>query len=356
LLGWSFVLSIFALQIGTYLQKLIPAFYGLSNVNLSLIAGAVIFSVIFWINYRGLGNSANLAYLLAIISLLPLIAITISPFISGTIRISNITENWLPPDWTWDPLHILFLFGVFGMAEWSACASEAVVVHGPEYKKPKTDVLKALFICSIICFFTFSTTQAAVTGVLGINGILAERLSPLIPLAQASFGPVGLYIVILMLIAAMVLLMQMAGLAASRAMHSMSLEGNLPMVFARTNKHGTPVVAMAVIVLVNELFILVGSPEILLAAAAFGYMLAHGVTLFSYVKSRRDPELAEVPRAFKAPRGWKFVALVYGIFTLPFCFIGLIFLNGYNLGWLPTCIGLSALALYLPIWLYTQHT
>ncbi len=345
--------SIFALQIGTYLQKLFPIFNGLSEVTLSLAAGAIIFFVLFLINYRGLGNSAKLAYLLALVSLIPLVAITVSPFITGTFKMSNITGSWLPSDWRWDPIHIMLLFGIFGMAEWSACASEAAAVYGPEYKNPRTDVIKALFVCGIICFLTYSSVQIAVTGALGVNGILAELLSPLFPLAQASFGPIGVYLAILMLITAMILLIQMSSLTAARAMHSMSIQGNLPAVLSRTNKHGTPVIAMIIIFSLNEVLILVKSPEAILAASAFGYMLAHGMTLYSYVKAKRDPELAKIPRAFQAPHGWTFIALFYAIFTLPFCFVGLLFLNSHALGWTSTWIGLAALAIYLPLWFFS---
>jgi amino acid transporter len=146
----------------------------------------------------------------------------------------------------------------------------------------------------------------------------------------------------------------MSSLTAARAMHSMSIQGNLPAAFAKTNKHGTPVIAMIVIFSLNELLILVKSPEALLAASAFGYMLAHGMTLFSYVKAKRDPELAMIPRSFKAPRGWIYVTLFYGLFTLPLCFVGLIYLNSQYLGWTPTFLGLGSLVLYLPLWLYIR--
>jgi amino acid transporter len=353
-LGWSFVPSIFALQIGTYVQKLWPVLSGISEVNLSLICGAIIFLLLFLVNYRGLGNSTRLAYLLALISLIPLIAITVAPFITGSFNINNITGNWLPPDWRWDQSHILLLLGIFGLAEWSACASEAAAVYGPEYKNSRTDVIKALFACGIICFLVYSSVQISATGSLGVKGILAELLSPLLPLARMSFGPLGVYLTILMLIAAMVLLIQMASLTASRAMHSMSRHGNLPAVLSRTNQHGTPVMALIIVFVLNEGLILLKSPEAILAASAFGYMLSHGVTLYCYVKVKRDPELARVPRDFQAPRGWIWVALFYAVFTLPFCFVGLLFLNGFNLGWVSTGIGLAALAIYFPLRYFSQ--
>ena len=354
LIGWSFVLSIFTLQIGSYLQKLVPALNSLSEVATSLIIGAVVFSAIFIVNYRGLGKSAKLAYLLAIISLVPLLVITAAPFITGAFHLTNITDHWLPADWNWDIPHILFLLGIFGMAEWSACASEAAAVYGPEYKKPETDLPRALFLCGLICFLTYSSVQTAATGTLGINGILTDRLSPLFPLAQATLGPIGLYIAILMLIAAMVLLIQMSSITASRAMHSMAVQGNLPAVFGRTNKHGTPVTAMIIVFGLNLVLILVRSPEAILAASALGYMLSHAVTLYCFVKTRVDPVLSRVPRQFKAPKGWVYIALFYAVFTFPFCFIGLIFLNSKMIGWTPTWIGLAALALYLPLWLVSR--
>ena len=316
--------------------------------------GAVVFSAIFLVNYRGLGNSAKLAYVLAFVSLGPLLTITVSPFITGTFHISNITGSWLPVGWSWDFPHILFLLGIFGMAEWSACASEAAAVYGPEYKKPRTDLPKALLICGIICFLTYSSIQTAATGTLGISGILADRLSPLFPLAQATFGSIGLYITVLMLIAAMVLLIQMSSLTAARAMHSMAIQGNLPSIFGKTNKYGTPVFAMIVVFCLNMFLILVRYPEAILAASALGYMFSHAVTLYCFVKTRIDPVLSKIPRQFKAPRGWVFIALFYAVFTFPFCFIGLIYLNSQIIGWTPTWIGLLALTLYFPLWLYSK--
>ena len=77
------------------------------------------------------------------------------------------------------------------MAQWSACAWETAAIYGPEYKQPKSDVPKALFICGAICLVTFILVQAACTGALGIEGILAEPVSPMLPIAQMTLGPIG---------------------------------------------------------------------------------------------------------------------------------------------------------------------
>jgi amino acid transporter len=202
---------------------------------------------------------------------------------------------------------------------------------------------------------SFVLVQAAVIGVLGVEGVLAEPVSPMIPVAQAAFGDAGSVIAIVMLIAAMVLIIQTAYLGSARAMHSMATEGNLPRVFGKVNNHGTPVVAMITIGLFNLVLISMGTPAAILAASAIGYTCANGISLFAYVKAKRHPNFSELERPFSAPKGWKNVALLFGLFNIPLCLIGVVYLNSLEVGWFSTWIGFIVLSVYLPLWLYSQH-
>lgn len=353
--AWNPVLAIFAILVGSYLQGLIPALSRFSANSLSLAAGIVIFGGLIIINSRGLSSGASMGYILAFLSLAPLAIITLSPFATGDFVLSNITGSWLPTDWVWDLSHILILLGIFAMAQWSACAWETAAIYGPEYKKPSSDVPKALFSCGFVCLFTFILVQAAVTGTLGIEGILAQPISPMLPLAQAALGPMGAYISIIMLVAAMVLIIQTAFLGSARAMHSMAIEGNLPMIFGKINANGTPVFAMIVIALFNLALISFGTPTAIVAASAIGYVCANGISLFAYVKAKMEPRLAALDRPFKAPSGWKNIALLFGLFNLPLCLIGVVYLNSLEIGWTSTWIGFIVLGLYIPMWFYSQH-
>lgn len=354
--AWNPVLAIFAILVGNYLHGLIPALAAtFSAFQLSLISGAVIFSALILVSYRGLSTGAFVGYILAIISLVPLAVITLAPFVTGDFVLTNITGSWFPPEWAWDMEHILILLGLFAMAQWSACAWETAAIYGPEYKKPSTDVPKALFSCGTICLFSYILVQAAVTGTLGVEGVLAEPISPMLPVARAAFGPIGTLAAIIMLIAAMVLIIQTAFLGSARAMHSMAVEGNLPKVFGKLNAYGTPVLAMLVIGLFNMALIFFETPTAILAASAIGYVCANGISLFAYVKAKLDPNLVGLERPFKAPGGWKFVALVFGLFNLPLCFVGVVFLNSLELGWTSTWVGFIVLALYIPLWFYSQQ-
>src|SRR5665647_194363 len=353
--AWNPVLAIFSILIGSYLKGLVPAFAGVPDLAIYLASGAVVFLFLILVNYRGLSGGATLGYILALLSLAPLIIISLAPFVTGQFEMSNITGSWLPSDWSWDLEHILILLGLMGMAQWSACAWETAAIYGPEYKQPKSDVPKALFICGSICLVTFILVQAACTGALGVEGILAEPLSPMLPLAQMTLGPIGGSLAILMLIAAMVLIIQTAFLGASRAMYSMSEEGNLPKFFGKMNIHGTPVNAMIVIALFNIGFIFLKTPSAILAASAIGYVCANGISLFAYVKAKLDSDFSKLERPFKAPKGWQYVALLFGIFNLPLCLIGVVYLNSLEVGWTSTIVGFVVLSLYIPLWYYSQN-
>ncbi|WP_238997253.1 APC family permease [Mycolicibacterium sp. CBMA 361] len=354
--AWTPVLAIFSILVGGYLHGLFPALGKMfTDYQLSLMSGMVIFTVLFVVNWFGLKDGAKLGYVLAALSLIPLVVLTVAPFATGRFEMSKITSHWMPADWSWDLHHILILFGVFAIAQWSACAWETAAIYGPEYKNPAKDVAKALFSCGVICFFSFVLVEAAVIGVLGVDGVQAESVSPLLPVANAVFGSAGSAITIIMLIAAMVLIIQTAYLGSSRAMHSMAVEGNLPKVLGKTNRQGTPWFAMLVIAAFNLVLISMGNPAAIVAASAIGYTCANGISLFAYVKAKRDPAFAGLERPFKAPKGWQGVAVAFGLFNLPLCVIGVVYLNSLEIGWTPTWVGFLVLAAYIPIWAYSQH-
>lgn len=353
--AWNPVLAIYSILIANYLQGLIPALANYPTYIISLTAGIIIFSGMILISSRGLSSGATTGYILAFLSLLPLAIITLSPFITGDFVLINITSTWFPTDWVWDLSHIMMLLGIFAMAQWSACAWETAAIYGPEYKNPGIDVPKALFSCGFVCLFTYILVQTAVTGTLGIDGLLAEQISPMLPLAQNVLGVGASFIVIIMLVAAMLLIIQTAYLGSARAMHSMATEGNLPSILGKTNSNGTPINAMLLIAVFNLALISLGTPTAILAASAIGYVCANGISLFAYVKAKTNPYFANLERPFEAPKGWKNVALIFGIFNIPLCLIGIIYLNSLEVGWTSTIVAFFVLAIYLPLWYFSQN-
>lgn len=362
--AWNPVLAIFSILIGDYLSGLI--FNGvvaaeISPIILSLGAGIVIFTALTLINARGVSSGATAGYILAIFSLIPLLLITIAPFFTGNFHLENITGSWFPTDWNWGLSNVLILLGIMATAQWSACAWETAAIYGPEYKKPKSDVPKALFVCGLICLFSFVFVQASVTGTLGVEGIIEQRISPLLPMAIMVFGDWGGMVAVVMLIAAMILIIQTAFNGSARSMHSMAVEGNLPSYLSKVNSKGTPMRSMVIIAIFNILLILVFSlleassgPAAILSASAIGYVFANGISLLAYYKAANDPKFKDMERPFKAPKGWKYVALIFAFLNLIFYLVGIVYLNATDAGWAPTLLGFVVLAIFIPLWWWAQ--
>ena len=73
------------------------------------------------------------------------------------------------------------------------------------------------------------------------------------------------------------------------------------------------------------------------------------------MKAKNDARYANLERPFKAPGGWKNVAMLFGLFNIPVCLIGVVYLNSLEVGWTSTWIGFIVLSAYLPLWLYSQY-
>jgi len=343
--------------ISGYLVGLFPNLASIDFVTLNLIIGVLVLSGLAVLASRGLEHSAKLGLIVGAFTLLPIAIIALAPFVTGNFHVENITNYLVPADWTWDGDHILLLLGMMVIAQWSACCWEVVAVYGPEYHKPSVDLPKALFACGLICLFMFVLIQTSVIGALGVDGILAEPVSPLRPVAAMAFGELGGSIMIILLVCACVLLIQIGYSAGARAMHSMAQAGNLPSWFAKTNKNGEPMRAVLIIALFNMalLYLLQGNPVAILAISAIGYVFVFAMALAAYVKASRDPELRKIARPYKAPRGWVWIALALAVLQMPFLLIGGIYINYLEFGMTSNLIAFGVLALFFPLWIYSQN-
>jgi amino acid transporter len=359
--AWNPVLAIYSLLLGDYLSGMVPLFANVNPTILSMCIGAVIFTALILVNYSGVSGGALLSYFLAALSLIPLVIISMAAIMSGHFQISNITNHWLPTDWVWDFRQILMIAGVMAMAQWSACAWETAAIYAPLYKNPKSSIPKALFGCGFICLITYFIVQTACTGALGLEGIAEASYSPMLSLARMTLGSVGAIITIVMLMASMVLIIQTGFLGSANAMAAMSDEGNLPDFFGKRNKHNVPIAAMISIAALNLIMITTGTPTSILAASAFGYVIANSVSLFAYVKASRDfhkMTAEENQTVFRAPKGWKYVALIFGLINMPIYCIGIIYLNVTDpaCGLANTLIGIAIIFSFIPLWLYKKYS
>jgi amino acid transporter len=352
---WAPGLAIFIMVIGIYLGGLFPAIAAMDPLTLNLILSLVILGGLALIASRGLRASARLGLAVAVFTIVPMLIIVIAPFLTGNFHLENITSSLVPSTWTWDGDHLMLILGLVVIAQWSACCWEVVAVYGPEYKKPSKDLPKALFVSGAFCLVMYVLIQVSVIGTLGVDWANDPYAVPLQMVANAAFGSTGATVMILLLIATMIVLIQIGYSAAARAMHSMSIQGNLPRFFAKTNSKGEPMRAVIVVALFNLGLVFMGSPISILAASAIAYVVAFAIGLAAYVKAKRDIELKNLERPYKAPRGWIYIAAVLAVLQVPFLIIGAIYINNLEYGLAANFVGFGVLALFFPLWIYSQH-
>ncbi|MCL1811409.1 MAG: APC family permease [Methanomassiliicoccaceae archaeon] len=380
--AWTPVVSIFTLMIGDYLQYFVEPLADVNTLLLYVVLGLIIVTAMTLISSRGLTGGSVFGLILAVIAIVPLVVILIAAFFTGgdgggaMFDFSLITNEFLPPGWDWGSVDIMLLFGVFALAQWSGCAWETAALYGPEYKKPNTDVPKALFACGIICLILYFFVSTTVFGSLGMDGISGYEDSmgewvegagyhSIGPIATAVFGDIGGPIALTLLVAAMVLIIQTGFLGSSRTLFYMSHEGNVPKFLGKQNKHGMPVNAMLVVSAFNMILVVtatveigdfVGGPMMILAASAVAYCLAHVVALSAYYKSRTDARFKDLERPFSAPRGWKYVALAMVFYEAVILIPCLIYWMNTWMGLLTMIVGAIILVAFFPLWFYTQKT
>ncbi|AMK14246.1 dimethylamine permease [methanogenic archaeon mixed culture ISO4-G1] len=371
---WTPVIPIFTCTSVDYISKFLeyglgmPALDSDMTLVLQLLFGVIVFSTIVYVGSKGLSGGAKLGLILALIAILPLLVVVSMPLCGLTVgggeltgfSLDRVLENLTPPGWNWSATDFMMVFGMFAYAQWCACAWESAATYGAEYKEPGKDVPKALISAGLVCLALYFIVPFVVYGMMTPDQIDNWGVSTLYPIAQFDFGSIGLIIALILLVAGMVMLIQTAFLGSSRTLYFMGHEGNMPKVFTYTNKNGAPLVAMFFQFAMGIVFIIIihfGSVGMILAASSFGFSFALGMGMLAYIVSKRNPRFKDLPRPFKAPRGWYYVAIflmIYQFFILIPCLAFWCINGGIENGLFSVIIGAVILLLYVPVWFVLQ--
>jgi len=366
--AWTPVVSIFSMLIGDYLISAFPDMLGgIEPWVVYVVVVLVIVVVMTLISARGLTGGSTFGLIMALLAIVPLVVILIGVYFTGNFDFANIQNDFLPPDWEWGPVDIVFVFACFAIMQWSGCAWETAAVYGPEYKDPGKDTPKALFACGIICLVLYFFVSFTTYGAMGQAGIEDEGYSTMVPIAQMVFGDWGGAVAIILLISAMILIIQTGFLGSSRTLYYMSHEGNMPKYLGKQNKNGMPLFAFLTVAVFNSGLTIVmslagGSVMVILSASSVAYCFAHVVCQSAYYKSKTDARFKDLERPFSAPRGWKYVSLVLVVYEAAILIPCLLYWmtfgpwNDSDIPWLPVALGILILLAFFPIWFYTQKT
>ncbi|MBB1489943.1 APC family permease [Paracoccus sp. MC1854] len=287
---------------------------GTLHFNATFVIGALIMLVIFLIQWRGIASTASAQKILALIVLIPLLAVGIIPILTGSINWSNVTDivppaaaysaedgSWGVGGWT------LFLGGMY-IAAWSTYAFETAVCYTRELRNPQTDTFKAIFYSGLLCILFFMLIPFTFQGVYGHEAMLAPGIVDGTGIGEALARLVGgsqlwvqLFVILMILAVMLAIMTSMAG--SARTLYQGSLDGWLPVYLSRVNRNGAPVGAMATNIVFN-LFLLAlasdaGGYFYVLAISNVGYLLFNFLNLNAGWIHRIDSP--HLPRPWKAP-------------------------------------------------------
>ncbi len=358
---WVPVIPIFTLMTGDYLFGYFEVFSGLDGIAkmlFYLLIGAMIYGFIIFSGRKGLEGGAKAQLILSVITIIPILIIVLVPLFNGSFDFNIITREFTPTGWQFDANGLLIILGCFTVAQWSAVAWESAATYGAEYKDPGKDVPKALISCGLLCLFMYFIISFLMYGTLGIEGIInapAGGAATLIPMAQIDFGEIGGAIAVILLIAGMVMIIQTAFLGAARTIQTMAKNGNLPMVFSKTNSYGVPMNAMYFEMFIGFLLIVLGvTSSQILAISALAFNICFGLCMYSFIKARKDPRFKDVPRKYMAPKWAVPGAYFMMIFEFFFMTPGILYYVYVNMGMWYVILGIAVNLLYIPCWIVLQ--
>jgi len=184
----------------------------------------------------------------------------------------------------------------------AAPAFEAATCHVGEMRDPVRTVPRAVVASGALAGLFFVVLPVVWLGTIGAAGLSAPDLSAaaLGPTYGPLVGGAGRGVATAFLVVAMLhgCLQPLAG--ASRTMSQLSEDGLVPRVLARRNRRDVPWVATALTAGAAIVFLVVGNPIWLIAAANLAYLI--GIALPSvavWLLRRHEPDRA---RPWRAPR------------------------------------------------------
>jgi amino acid transporter len=154
-IGWSVVLSIFGVLIGTLIQaQWFPnstwsVFDGVVHLGLPQFLAIACIVAVWLLNVFGIRPAVWISYVTGAGLLIPLAIFIVGPYVTGNWHSSNMT--WALHGWGGFKLAMVYLF-LFG---WSAYAAEVCATFAPEYHDTRRDTTIALRSAGIFTLLVF---------------------------------------------------------------------------------------------------------------------------------------------------------------------------------------------------------
>lgn len=244
----------------------------------------------------------------------------------------------------------IFLSACF-LVGWSAAALEAVLTLIAEYKAPEKDTKKALSSSVTVMVIMTLAICASMTWYLPLDVVLNDPYTPLLPLAEAVYGPLFTKVFGFFLIVGLIIGTNACFLPASRVLFEASKSGLMPKCFGKLNKNQVPFIAIVSIFIVNVLFLSTTGgeqPTFMVVAGGISYFLMVFFAGLAVPVMRKD--FPELNRPYKTPTIICYLSVASSFFYLSMLIVGTM---PYGLKNILYGIGLTLIA--IPLYWYRVH-
>ena len=318
--------------------------------------------------YLGIRFGAVFATVLGLLSMIPLTFLAIAWIFKPSVIHGSNLSGFHQFDGSgfftgmyghgWFTIYIAFAF----LLTWNVIAMEAAACYIGETKDPDRDAKIAMNLEGGYGVFIYTLIPISFILVLGAAARSADPKTIFVTFADKIFGSGGQtidWLITVMLIVALVLSALNAITGTARALHQMSVDGQFPKFFQRTNKHGVPDRSMMFNVACMIGVVFMGGAVEIYTFSNVGYLASFLPVLVGYYLLRRDrPNLR---RPFRLPEWMKYAALALAAFYAFIYFYGgpvyatcSCSLAGHDT--LPYyLIGIVTLATYLPLYWYRKR-
>jgi amino acid transporter len=354
-IGWSVVLSIFGVLIGTLIQaQWFPnstwsVYDGVVHLGLPQFIALACIIAVWALNVFGIRPAVWFSYAAGAGLMVPLVIFIVVPYLTGDWHSSNMT--WaIPGGFSGFKLAMVYLF----LFAWSSYAAEVCATFAPEYHDTRRDTTLALRSAAVFTLLVFLLFPLGIGGVSGAPSTATAAGEFYVPALAKIVGSGAAGVVLVLLIGSLFLSMISSTADGSRALYGIARDHMTIKQLYHLNRFHVPARAMTVDLVVNVLLVLfISSNLAILYLSNIGYVLAHVFALSGFLLLRKDRP--NWPRPIKVGPVWLWIAAVLVVFNTALVIFGVLnpTLTGYGT-WTDMFIGVGVLVASVLLFFYRR--
>jgi len=323
--------------------------FGPIHLSFPIVIGLVVIFVLYGINAVGVRVTMTFVYVTAAILMIPLFVFIVFPLFNS---------GWHPAELTWglqgwEGLHTAVVW-LYVMA-WTTLGVEVCTTFASEYRDPVKDTARAIRAAALFCLGVFIVLPITLGGFAGEAAIADNPATFFVQsFAQLVGSEVGAQIMVLCLIASLVLVMLTSVADSSRVLFNMGKEGVTVRSVGKLNRHGVPMRALNVMLVLNiVLLVVLQQPLAIIVTGNLGYVLTHVLAVSGFALLRKDR--LDAARPIRLPRAFVPLSVALAILLAVILVVGAtgFSITGYG-GILELSIALGILALGVVIWVFVR--